>query len=359
MILKILFKEHAASWSVFLDLLLIFVSFKLLATIHPAPISLFEINEAILFVLIQILSLIFSKSYNFFKIHITHWCCKDCIFFNYFINSIICFNWKNIESLIFVLLNFFVTSSLLISYRLFIKYLNKTLNENSDFNYGVLIFGCGSSGILTKRALYNNTEFKVLGFVDDDESKLNMNIDGVKVFGINKKFENFIQKNNIDKLFITTKKISSKRLKFLYNYFQKYDIQILEIPPVNEWINGAPRLSDFKEIKIQDLLGRELIDIDLIKNEKLYKGEFLMVTGAAGSIGSEIVRQLLKFNPSKIILLDNAETPMFTLREEMKNLKSNIEFIFIVGSVTNKDFINEILKKIKSILFFMLLHTST
>ena len=348
MILKILFKEHAASWSVFLDLLLIFVSFKLLATIHPAPISLFEINEAILFVLIQILSLIFSKSYNFF-LRYTSLIDVAKIVFSLIISSIALFVLieKNIESLIFVLLNFFVTSSLLISYRLFIKYLNKNLNENSDFNYGVLIFGCGSSGILTKRALYNNTEFKVLGFVDDDESKLNMNIDGVKVFGINKKFENFIQKNNIDKLFITTKKISSKRLKFLYNYFQKYDIQILEIPPVNEWINGAPRLSDFKEIKIQDLLGRELIDIDLIKNEKLYKGKFLMVTGAAGSIGSEIVRQLLKFNPSKIILLDNAETPMFTLREEMKNLKSNIEFIFIVGSVTNKDFINEIFKKNK------------
>ena len=325
------------------DLLLIFVSFQLLATIHPVPISLFEINETILFVLVQIVALIFGKSYNFF-LRYTSLTDVIKIVFCLIISSIVLFVLieKNTQSLIFILLNFFTTSSLLVSYRLFIKYFNKRLNEKNDFNYKVLIFGCGSSGILTKRALYNNSEFKVLGFVDDDNSKLNMNIDGVKVFGINKNFEKFIKKNNVDKLFITTKKISSSRLKYLYNYFQKYDIQILEIPPVNEWINGVPRLSDFKEIKIQDLLGRELIDIDLKKNEMLYKGKVLIVSGAAGSIGSEIVRQLLKFNPSKIILLDNSETPMFTLREEIMNLNYDIEFVFIITSVTNKDFIKEI-----------------
>ncbi len=213
--------------------------------------------------------------------------------------------------------------------------------------FKVLIFGCGNSGILTKRALFNNSEFKVLGFVDDDKSKLNMSIDGVKVYGINKSLEKFIKKNKIDKIIITTQKISSNRLKFLYNHFRKYSIQILEIPPVNEWINGIPLVSGLKEIKIQDLLGRSEINIDIKKNEKLYKGKNLLVTGAAGSIGSEIVRQLIKFNPKKIILIDNAETPMFILREELKNKPCKIEFIYHINSVTNKKFIASLFKKNK------------
>ena len=92
------------------------------------------------------------------------------------------------------------------------------------------IFGCGNSGILTKRALFNNSEFKVLGFVDDDKKKLNMNIDGIRVYGINRSLEKFINKNKIDKIIITTQKITSNRLKFLYDYFQNYSIQILKTP---------------------------------------------------------------------------------------------------------------------------------
>ena len=112
------------------DLLLIFVSFQLLATIHPVPISLFEINETILFVLVQIVALIFGKSYNFF-LRYTSLTDVIKIVFCLIISSIVLFVLieKNTQSLIFILLNFFTTSSLLVSYRLFIKYFNKRLNE--------------------------------------------------------------------------------------------------------------------------------------------------------------------------------------------------------------------------------------
>ncbi len=337
-----------SSWSALFDIFLLFISYKLISFIYQIPIVTLGVNKIFLFTLIPVVFLILTRSYNFFlrytsindAIRIT----AVLIFSNIFLFILVD---KTIESFVFILLNFFISTSLLLSYRIFVKFLNTTLNKKNNYTYGVLIFGCGSSGILTKRALYNNSEFKVLGFVDDDKSKLNMSIDGVNVFAINKSFEKFLKKNNVDKLFITTKKISSVRLKYLYNYFQKKNIQILEIPPFNKWINGVPRLSDFKEIKIEDLLERAEINIDLKKNEKQYKRKVLLVTGAAGSIGSEIVRQVLKFTPSKIILIDNAETPMFTFREELKNIKTKTKFVYYVRSVTDNEFIKNIFKKNK------------
>ena len=95
------------------------------------------------------------------------------------------------------------------------------------------------------------------------------------------------------------------------------------------------------------MLGRSEINIDIKKNEKLYKGKNLLVTGAAGSIGSEIIRQLIKFNPKKIILIDNAETPMFLLRESLKNKNCKTEFVYHINSVTNKNFMSSLFKKNK------------
>ena len=348
MLLKIIFKEFLQGWSIILDALILYLTYLFITNIFISPESYIKINEIFLFVSIPLISLILTKSYNFFLRYIS---INDAlkIIIVLIISNLILFLLisKSIQTFIFILLNFFISSSFIVFYRLFIKFLNRNIDRDNNKAFKVLIFGCGNSGILTKRALFNNSEFKVLGFVDDDKEKLNMSIDGIKVFGLNKSLEKFIKKNKIDKIIITTQKITSKRLKFLYSYFRKYSIQILKTPPVNEWINGVPLVSGFKEIKIEDLLGRSEINIDIKKNEKLYKGKNLLVTGAAGSIGSEIVRQLFKFNPKKIILVDNAETPMFLLREELKNHNCKIEFVYHINSVTNKKFISSLFKKNK------------
>ena len=123
--------------------------------------------------------------------------------------------------------------------------------------------------------------------------------------------------NDISKVIISTEKISVNRQAYLFKYFQDLNIQILKLPPVKSWINGIPNIYNLKEIKIEDLLNRGLIKIDNKKNNLLYSGKSILVTGAAGSIGSEIIRQIIKFKPAKIILLDNSETPMFHIKEEL------------------------------------------
>jgi FlaA1/EpsC-like NDP-sugar epimerase len=240
------------------------------------------------------------------------------------------------------LLFFFFLASFLISYRIIIKILFSRINETSENINNIMIFSAGNSGVITKRAFYNNSEFKILGFIDDDEFKINKRLDGVTVFGIGVKLNKFIANNDISKVIISTKKISINRQAYLFKYFQDLNIQILKLPPVKSWINGIPNINNLKEIKIEDLLNRGLIKIDNKKNKLLYFGKSILVTGAAGSIGSEIIKQVIKFKPARIILLDNSETPMFNIKEELALISNDIELLYFIDSVTDKKAVNQI-----------------
>jgi FlaA1/EpsC-like NDP-sugar epimerase len=245
------------------------------------------------------------------------------------------------------LLFFFLLSSFLISYRILIKLLFSKINETSDNISNVMVFSAGNSGIITKRAFYNSSEFKILGFIDDDKFKIGKTLDGVTVFEIGVKLNKFIDDNNISRVIISTKKISKNRQAYLFKYFQDLNIQILKLPPVKSWINGIPNIYNLKEIKIEDLLNRGLIKIDNKKNNLLYFGKSILVTGAAGSIGSEIVKQVIKFKPARIILLDNSETPMFNIKEELVLISHNIELLYYIDSVTDKKAVNKIFSSYK------------
>jgi FlaA1/EpsC-like NDP-sugar epimerase len=245
------------------------------------------------------------------------------------------------------LLLFFLIASFLISYRILIKVLFSRINRASEGISNIMIFSAGNSGIITKRAFYNSSEFKISGFIDDDKFKIGKTLDGVTVFEIGVKLNKFIVDKDISKVIISTKKISINRQAYLFKYFRDLNIQILKLPPVESWINGIPNIYNLKEIKIGDLLNRGLIKIDNKKNELLYFGKSILVTGAAGSIGSEIVRQVIKFKPSKIILLDNSETPMFNIKEELALIPHNIELLYYIDSVSDKKAVNEIFSRYK------------
>lgn len=237
---------------------------------------------------------------------------------------------------------FFFSFSFLVSYRVSIKILFSRINKRNGHLYNIMIFSAGNSGIITKRAFYNSTEFNILGFVDDDKLKTGKILDGVPVFRPGAKLNKFVSENNISKVIISTEKISLNRRASLFDYFQNLNIQLLKLPAVKSWINGIPNISKLKEIKIQDLLRRGQIKIDNKKNKLLYNGKSILVTGAAGSIGSEIIRQIIKFKPAKLILLDNAETPMFNLKEELDLISQKIKLIYYVDSVSDKKVVNKI-----------------
>jgi FlaA1/EpsC-like NDP-sugar epimerase len=242
------------------------------------------------------------------------------------------------------ILFFFISSTILLSFRVLIKVeFSKNKNKNKNQNLtNIMIFGAGNTGIFTKRALFNNSQFNVLGFIDDDDDKIKKNIEGVGVFKIGYKLEKFLNSNNISKIIFSTKKITKLRKKALYNYFQKLNIQLLELPPIDTWINGSPNVSKLKAVNLNDLLGRGVIKINNKKNNLFYNGKIILVTGAAGSIGSEIVRQIVKFKPAKIILLDNSETSMFKIKEELKLISEQIEVLYYLNSVIDKIVVKKI-----------------
>ena len=237
---------------------------------------------------------------------------------------------------------FFFSFSFLVFYRIVIKILFSRINKTTGYANNIMIFSAGNSGIITKRAFYNSSEFKILGFVDDDKLKTGKILDGVTVFKLGVKLNKFIVDNDISKVIISTEKISVNRQNTLFDYFQNLNIQILKVPPVKSWINGIPNISNLKEIKIQDLLSRGVIKIDNKKNKLLYNGKSILVTGAAGSIGAEIIRQIIKFKPAIIILLDNSETPMFNIKEELDLISNKIKIIYYIDSVSDEKAINKI-----------------
>ena len=237
---------------------------------------------------------------------------------------------------------FFLSLTLLASYRIIIKLIFSKINQPTDSLKNIMVFSAGNSGVLTKRAFYNSSEFKIVGFIDDDKFKIGKTLDGVKVFKLGVKLNKFIVDNNITKVIVSTEKLSANRQATLYNYFQNLNIQLLKLPPVNTWINGTPNISKLKEIKIEDLLSRGLIKINNKKNKLLYNGKSILVTGGAGSIGSEIIRQMIKFKPAKIILLDNSETPMFNIKEELDLISHKIKVLYYIDSISDKKAVNKI-----------------
>ena len=340
---SIIFKNHFPfGLKLLIDFFSVTLIFYLMNQIIDLPIVYSNLITYLIFPFLSVLILSILNTYNSMYRYLN---INDILrlVIGISLNSIIFFiYWGNFEK-IFVLnqlLLFFLIACFLVSYRILIKVLFSRTNRVSENISNIMIFSAGNSGIITKRAFYNSSEFKISGFIDDDKFKIGKTLDGVTVFEMGDKLNKFIVDNDISKVIISTKKLSENRQAYLNKYFLDLNIQILKLPPVESWINGIPNIYNLKEIKIEDLLNRGLIKIDNKKNELLYMGKSILVTGAAGSIGSEIVRQVIKFKPARIILLDNSETPMFNIKEELLLISKNIELLYYVDSVSDKKAVN-------------------
>jgi len=344
-LLKIIFKiNYPISFKILLDFFFIVIIFYLMNQVVDLPLVYSTFIAYLIFPIILVVILFILRVYNsmfrYFNINDILRLLTGLVLS--FIIFIIYVNDFEKISLINQSLLFFFLISFLVSFRLLIKVIFNIATKKSVYENNIMIFSAGNSGILTKRAFYNSSEFKILGFIDDDKFKIGKTLDGVTVFKLGNKLEKFIIDNDISKVIISTEKLTTNRQASLYSYFQNLNIQLLKLPAVKTWVNGTPNISRLKEIKIQDLLSRGLIKIDNKKNKLLYNGKSVLVTGAAGSIGSEIIRQIIKFRPAEIILLDNSETPMFQIKEELDLISHKIKVIYYIDSVSDKKAVNKI-----------------
>ncbi len=226
---------------------------------------------------------------------------------------------------------------MLITYRVLVKYFFLYIKNLRLDKKRVIVFGAGETGIATKRTLDTDpsVNMNVVAFVDDDPRKSGKVIDNVRIYHTDD-LERIIEFEKIDDLVFTIHRISTEKKNTVVDLCLEHGVRVLNVPPVRTWVKGAFKASQIKNIKIEDLLERPSIIIDeQIISEQL-TGKRVLVTGAAGSIGSEIVRQLSKFNPQLIILNDIAETPLHELQLELQDNNLTNNFIAFIGDVKNR-----------------------
>ncbi len=253
-----------------------------------------------------------------------------------------------------LIIGYFTATLFLFFYRLAVKYV---FSFASNIKYGRLnavIFGASQLGILTKHIIDNDphSNMKVVAYIDDDIRKVGKNYGGAKIFQAKNDLDYLVRTYNVHKLVITSQDISLRRKNDLVDFCLKHDIEVQHVPPAYRWVNGELSLNQIRNLKIEDLLGRESIKIEnhLVKND--LQGKSIMITGAAGSIGSEIARQLIQNGPSKILLVDQAETPLYDLDDEIKSMVPSVEKIFILADVTHKERFEAIIKEHKPNIIF-------
>tara|TARA_R110002167_G_scaffold129337_10_gene312219 strand:- start:1489 stop:3006 length:1518 start_codon:yes stop_codon:yes gene_type:complete len=230
---------------------------------------------------------------------------------------------------------------------------NTLMVSDLKANKNVLIYGAGESGILTSDALTNHSKSRVnvFGYIDMDNKKVGKLINGVKVFHADSLSKDFLHKNNISEVIFSIQNIDQNKLKSLVEGLVEFSVKVKIVPPVEQWVNGELKLSQIKQIQIEDLLNRAPIDIKNSKISNELKGKVVLVTGGAGSIGGEIVRQICTYDYKSLIVIDQAESALYDLQQELK-LMGYHNFIPIVGDIRDKNRMNELFQEHKPNMVF-------
>ncbi|MEZ5196271.1 MAG: nucleoside-diphosphate sugar epimerase/dehydratase [Bacteroidales bacterium] len=253
------------------------------------------------------------------------------VIFYYLINS------RFVIPFSIIVIEFMTVVLLMITFRIVVKIAYLEILNPGGAKTRVIIFGAGEAGIITKRALDRDLgiRYKVIAFIDDDKNKWWKKLEGVAIHGFDKLRE-LLANNEVDNLIISAQKLSSEKKQKIVDACLPFGTKVMSVPPVANWINGELSFKQIKNIRIEDLLERDeiMLDVDVIRKE--LKGKVIMVTGASGSIGSELVRQILNYDPKEIILIDQAESGMFDLEVELNDAYPGRKFIIAVADICNE-----------------------
>ncbi len=266
----------------------------------------------------------------------------------------------NLETYLYVpmsilVIDFFICLFLMVSLRFLVKSFYESFINEFKPAVGVLIYGAGYSGLMTKNVIQNDRgiNYQVLGFIDDNESKIGKTIEGVRVFSQAEALEKFVDSYEGLQVIMAIKNISSKAKRKISDVFLDRGVVVKTLPPVEKWVNGEFAINQIHNVKIEDLLGREEIQMNNLQISSEMNSKAIMVTGAAGSIGSEIVRQLLAYFPSKVILVDQAESGLFDLEYELAGkIPTNTEIVVKVADVSDARRMSYIMRTHKPSIIF-------
>ena len=237
-----------------------------------------------------------------------------------------------------IILEFLLTLFAMVVSRVAVKVLYMELKTPDKVRKRVVIYGAGESGLITKRAIDRDSRagMEVFAFVDEDHRKSGKTMEGAEIFPLSK-LDELYSLQKVDEVIIAIPSLDKKKKATFISKALSSNVRVSNIPPVKQWIGGELSIRQIRDIRIEDLLGRDTIKLDSAAVSEQVKDKVVLVTGAAGSIGGELVRQLLAYKPKTVVVLDQAETPIFQLENELKIAGYKGRFEVVMGDVRQFD----------------------
>lgn len=231
--------------------------------------------------------------------------------------------------------------------RIVVKMFYELLNFDGSHSANVFIYGAKEAGVNIAKALRVNlrNHYRLRGFIADEPELINKVMMGVKVFLNDESLIDVLNDRDVHTIIISPAKMEELKKSDMADRLLAHNIKLMTAPPLSEWSGQTLNRTQLKEIQIEDLLQRDPIEIDIHKVASHLEGKRVMITGAAGSIGSEIMRQVASFNPYKLILVDQAETPLHDIRLELQDRWRDIDAETIIADISNATRMEDIFKE--------------
>ncbi len=237
-----------------------------------------------------------------------------------------------------LIVELFFSTAFIVGSRFVIKLIHMESTRSKDVDEVVLIYGAGISGLLTKRTIEKDqaTAYRIAGFIDDNKKQSGNRLEGITIYH-SSELEKVISDKSVTELIIAIQAPDELKRKEIVEICLANGVTVQKVPSAKSWINGEFSAKQISKIKIDDLLGRKPIVLDEDKIASELSNEIILVTGSAGSIGSGMVRQIAKYNPAKLILLDQAESPLYDLQNEISSEFPNLKFEAVIGDIRSRD----------------------
>lgn len=254
---------------------------------------------------------------------------------------------KNLVPYSVLLIVFLASFLFLFYYRLLVKNIFSFYRAELGEKIRIAIFGAGAAGIMTKHVIDTDhkSKLKVVAFLEDDEAKIGKELNGIKIYNAKGDVEKLIKELRINELIIAIDKLSVGRKNEMVDLCLRHQVKIRAIPPARQWVRGELSLKQIKEINIEDLLEREIIRLENSYLYEEYRGKCVAITGAAGSIGSELARQILSYSPSKLLLIDQAESALCEIERELIDRCGQTQLCVYVANIGNRQRMAHILSE--------------
>tara|TARA_R110002051_G_scaffold303610_1_gene372554 strand:+ start:521 stop:2473 length:1953 start_codon:yes stop_codon:yes gene_type:complete len=362
-------KNHSSKWLVFLiDILVVGFSFFLSYLVRFNLTLSFETDKlALQLPIILIFSGISILINGSHKGVVRHTGAKDV----YNIFNAVCLG--SILAILFVIINkegdfisgFTIPLSIIIIHSLlsflgltaarfaFKYFYHRLINSNYKITKNVLIYGAGEEAITTHNVISNkrfNTT-RIIGYINHENQKIKKQINGLEIYDKTVLTKDFITSKNISEIIFSIQNISPNNLRILVEKLVDLPVQVKIVPPVDDWINGELKPSQIKQIQIEDLLDRAPIKLKNNKIENELMDKIILVTGGAGSIGSELVRQISQYDYRSLIIVDQAESPLYDLQQELRQ-NGHHNFITLVSDIRDKNRMSQIFDEHKPNIVF-------